>query len=160
MKTINLTQGQVALVDDKDYEELRRYKWHAVWHEQTHSFYARRGVWRIGKATNVYMHRQIMNAQAGQQIDHISHDTLDNRHENLRNCSNSENQQNARKGIGKTSIYKGVSWHKNHSKWAVRIKVNGSEYWLGSFADECVAGHAYDLKARALFGEFACLNFP
>ena len=158
MKTIELTQGQVALVDDADYEELSKHKWHALWNKTTRSFYAAHTAYTNGKWKTVYMHRQILDAQSGQHSDHRNHDTLDNQRENLRCCTRSENMQNM-KPMGGSSQFKGVSWHRQHAKWQATIKHAGHRQHLGHFTDEQEAARTYDTAARKLFGEFALINF-
>ena len=106
------------------------------------------------------MHRVVLGAQDGQQIDHINGDNLDNRRANLRFCSNAQNQYHKRPQRSGTSMFKGVSFHKHHGKWQARITYSGHTYQLGSFADERLAAIAYDVKAHELFGEFALTNFP
>ena len=153
MKEIKLTQGKVALVDDADYEWLSQWKW-------TYGGYAFRMI-RDGtrKQRMIYMHRVIMDAQPGEQVDHINRDGLDNRRENLRLCSSSQNNGNQRKTRG-SSRFKGVSWHKEGRKWQTGIKLHGTQRHLGLFTDEVEAAHAYDDAAREKFGEFARVNFP
>ena len=105
MRVIALTQGKVALVDDEDYECLMAMgSWCAV---------IRSSGWRAQTQHNgklQYMHRIILDAPSNLEVDHINHDTLDNRRCNIRLCTRSQNMQNQRKSSGKSSKYKGVSW--------------------------------------------------
>ncbi len=157
MKEIPLTQGQVALVDDQDYEELSRHKWSAFKSGKT--WYARRGFGPRSHQKQVYMHQQILNPPPGLQCDHINGDGLDNRRCNLRVCTQSQNQHN-RRLQGGTSEFKGVHWYKAQNKWRAKITHNGKRYHLGAFPDETDAARAYDNAAREFFGKFARPNFP
>lgn len=153
MRTINLTQGKVALVDDEDFEALNQQKWYA--HKMGNTFYAERNIPVVGKQTTLRMHWEIMN---GKSIDHIDHDGLNNQRTNLRFCSQSENCMNTRKCENTTSIYKGVCWNKRAGKWQVYIMINGKRIHLGYFDSETEAAKAYNEKAIELFIEFANLN--
>ena len=157
MKVIELTKGQVTLVDDDDYKWLCKYKWHL--HPKCYAAHTRSRAY--SKQRIILMHRMIMDAQDDEQVDHINHDTLDNRRENLRLCTCPENQRNRRKVLksGVSSIFKGVSWNWWCHKWRARIKINNYTYYLGIFENEQDAALAYDMKAIELFGEFASLNF-
>lgn len=159
MKEIPLTQGLVALVDDEDYEELMQYKWHACKHKYTYYAFRNHQVYP-GYRISVRMHRQIMRAQANEIIDHINGNGLDNRKENLRIVSSSQNAANRRAHAGSKSRFKGVSWHKQHGKWAAYICYNYKHKHIGLFRDEIEAAIAYDRKAIELFGEYARTNFP
>ena len=157
MKTIELTQGQVALVDDDDYEWLNQWKWCAHW--QGLRWYAvRRAPTIDGKQYKIRMHRVVIDAQPGQQVDHKDRDGLNNRRDNLRLCTNSQNQANRGKQAGCSSKFKGVTWHKQTGKWQARIRVHRKGIYLGVFDDEVEAGRAYDDAAIEHFGEFARLN--
>ena len=78
----------------------------------------------------------------GMEIDHINHDRLDNRIENLRIVSRQENSVNLSKRIDNTSGIVGVSWSKRMGKWRARISVNKKEISLGFFSDINDAGRA------------------
>ena len=124
MKEIKLTQGQVALVDDEDFERLNQYKWCIAFNGS--NWYAARTV-SIGNGNQkkVLMHREIMNAPKGVQVDHKNGDGLFNCKENLRFCTNQQNQfnqKNARKN-NKLGI-KGTSWNKKLKKFRARIGIN------------------------------------
>ena len=160
MKEILLTQEQVALIDDQDFEWLSKYKWHSHWNTCTRSYSAARSVHDNGKQKKILMHRVIMGAHPEQEVDHRNHDTLDNQRDNLRLCTAKQNKQNVRPRTGCSSKYKGVSWHKKNHNWRTYINLNGSRYNLGSFINEIEAAHVYDGAARKLFGEFAFTNFP
>ena len=153
MKEIKLTQGQVALVDDLDFEALNVFKWYAS--KERNRFYAARHIYIDGKGTTAKMHNMILN---GKGIDHIDHDGLNNQRSNLRFCTKSENNMNQRKLASATSMYKGVSFFKQTGKWAAYIKFNGKKIHLGLFDSEVEAAMSYNDKAIALFCEFANLN--
>jgi len=155
--SIPLTQGLFALVDGEDYEVLSKYKWWAV--KDGNTFYAVRAQTVGSKRQTISMHRQILNAQHGDEIDHCYGCGLDNRRTNIRFCTMSQNCQNQRPTKGKSSNFKGVSWHKNTKKWQVRIIHNRKNICLGYFLSEIEAAKAYDKKAKQLFGEFARTNF-
>lgn len=153
-KEIVLSQGMVALVDDDDYEWLNSMKWHA--HRDGHTCYARHAYWENGACKTVKMHRVIMGAPQGKEIDHMNGNGLDNRKSNLRICSTAENQHNGRKWQQTSSRYKGVSRWKN--KWRARLKSAGKEIYLGTFDTEEEAAKAYDEGALRVFGPFAYVN--
>ena len=96
MREICLTMGKVAIVDDEDYGELSRFKWHAV--RDGRVFYAVRNSPRRGgeRGRLIYMHRQLLEAEPGQRVDHIDRDGLNNSQSNLRFASHSMNCANQR----------------------------------------------------------------
>lgn len=153
MKEIPLTQGLVALVDDDDYEWLMRRRWHANRNRPTAKFYAQ----SVINKKNTIMHRLILGARKGEQVDHINGDGLDNRRTNLRICNGSQNQHNRKLQINNKSGYKGVYFNKR--KWTARIVVNNKKIYLGRFTDPTEAARAYDEAAKKLHGEFARTNF-
>jgi len=166
MKTISLTQGQVTLVDDENYEELSQRKWlaHYINRGKNENCYAMRSVYLGGGRKNkkykpVKMQNEIMNPPEGMVVDHINGNGLDNRKFNLRICTQQQNVQNSR-SKGK---FKGAydSKEKNRKKrWISKIGLNGKTIHIGHFKTEKEAARAYDKKAIELFGEFANLNFP
>jgi len=160
MEEIQLTQNKVVLVDDDDFPRLSQHKWFAHYCLSTKDYYAvRNGSRKLSKRTLIWMHREIMKATKGQEIDHINGNRLNNSKSNLRFCNHTQNMQNKqRKGIF-SSQYKGVCWHKNHKIWEAKITYYKKQINLGYFKDEIQAAKAYDKKAKELFGEFACLNF-
>ncbi len=155
MKKLKLTKGYIALVDDEDFNWLNQWKWSA-----DKDGYAFRSIKKVenGKRTCIKMHRQIMNADKGQDVDHINHIAYDNRKSNLRLCSRTENLFNMRKTRG-TSIFKGVSWWKRDKCWEVKIRVNGKTKKIGYFKNERHAAMAYDIWAKEIYGKFAVVNF-
>jgi len=155
MKTIELSQGKVALVDDENFEELSRYTWYAI--RNRHRFYAV----RHGKGPHykvLSMHRQIVVPSRGLECDHINQDGLDNRRANLRLCTDAQNSHNQRSRCG-SSKFKGVTFRKDRKKWTAQITLNGKQRHLGYFLNEEDAARRYDKAACELFGDFARPNF-
>lgn len=153
MKKIRLGRsGKVALVDDEDYQRaVAEGPWEvAVRGNRT---YARTGRRRGRK--RFYMHQLVLGVPGG---DHINHDGLDNRRENLRVATSQQNLRNMRPRPNSASRFKGVFRHYN--KWQASIKINYRKFHLGTFVDETAAARAYDRAAAEHFGEFAYLNFP
>jgi hypothetical protein len=160
VKTIELTQGKVAIVDDEDYDELNKYKWYAHKDHQWERWYASRMSNRInGKRKLIMMHRKIMKDSSGKIIDHKNHDGLDNRKCNLRICNCSQNTKNSKIYKTNTSGFNGVIWNKERKKWRAQIYKDYQTIFIGYFKDKEVAARAVDEKAIELFGEFAILNF-
>lgn len=156
MKEIILANSKlVALVDDDDFELLSRYKWTLYKNGMAVGYCS-------GDRKRTSMHRFILQPKKTEIIDHINHNTLDNRRVNLRIATNSQNQANRLKQNGKSSKYKGVSLRKRcpEKPFEAGIKVNGKTSYLGNFANEEQAARAYDNAARIHFGEFAFTNFP
>ena len=154
MKHIILTRNKFAIVDDDKFEWLNQWKWCAL--KGVHTYYA---VCYQGK-NFVYMHRLILNAQKGQDTDHRNHNGLDNRIENIRLCTQSQNLANSRKRKNCSSKYKGVHYFKRARKWTAQIRFKQKQIHLGYFNSEIEAAKAYDKKAIKVFGEFARINFP
>lgn len=159
MKMIPLTRGMVALVDDEDYDRLSKHEWRAYWRGYTFVARSRR---RVGGRT-LYMHREILNAPTGREVDHVDGNSLNNCRSNIRLATTSQNNMNKGKPRIKrtpTSKYKGVYWDRSSGAFRAGIRVNGIQKHLGQFRNEEDAARAYDVAAHELFGEFARLNFP
>lgn len=150
-KEIRLTNGNITLVSDSWYEYLSQSTWYS---NSITGYVSRKG--HLCKPE--YMHRVITNAPKGMNVDHINGNKLDNRVENLRLATPSENVQNKKRKRNNQSGYKGVSYYYA-GKWRARIDVDGHEINLGYYDDKEDAAHAYDEAARHYFGEFARTNF-
>lgn len=151
--TIQLTKGQQTIISAVD-ADLAQLKWRAGG-----GGYAVK--WSAGpNYTMVFLHRVILERMTGRSLvkteftDHVNGDKLDNRRENLRIASNSENQRNRGKPSNNTSSYKGVSWHRSAGKWQAQIMVNGKSMYLGLFTTPEAAHEAYTATAEKLHGEF------
>lgn len=158
MKKISLTQGKFALIDDDDFEMINLFKWCA---HKAHKAYYAVAVHRDEdrKQRLILMHRLIMNASKGTIVDHINHDTLDNRKSNLRFCTHSQNIRNQRiQSRKKSSKYKGVTLVKSNGRWASYIKVKNKRIGLGYYENEIDAARAYNKAALKYHKEFAVIN--
>lgn len=167
MKEIILTRGKVAIVDDGDYEMLMQWKWlvqNGTGNSKDH-WYARRVDTSGGGRKLISMHRLIMGiTDKSLVVDHINHNTLDNRKENLRVCTPEQNRKNRRSSTGSTSKYLGVSKQiskrgdKVYTWWKAEIRPTGGYMYLGIFKNEEDAARKYNEAALELYGEFANLN--
>ena len=157
MKLIKLTQGQVCLVDDEDYEFYNQWKWQAIKSRDT--YYARRSTGYKPRKT-LMMHRCILGLINPKiQVDHKDFNGLNNQKSNIRTCTHAQNHMHHKKQKGCTSSYKGVSWYKKTNKWVAHIRINKELKHLGYFDIEEEAALSYDRAALVHFGEYACINF-
>lgn len=163
MKRIPLTQGKFALVDDEDFERVNARKWYAIRQPKRHHeiWYAVRHDTKHSPL--IYLHRFILGAPKGVQIDHEDGDGLNCRRKNMREATHGENIVNRERYRGRvfTSKYRGV--HKAGSgphPWRAAIREGGKQIYLGSFATEEEAARVRDSEARRVYGRFARLNFP
>lgn len=153
MKTIPLTQGYEAIVDDEDYDLLSRHKWCA--HKSRYSVYAKT---RIGRNNNVLMHLMILGTGSpSEMIDHANRNGLDNRRCNLRRCTRSQNLFNSKRRSDNSTGVKGVRMLEN-GNFRARIGVNGNRLFLGDFKTLEEAGLAYRVAALRYAGSFSRFN--
>jgi hypothetical protein len=150
MKTIELTQGLVAIIDDIDFEEVALKKWCAV---------KNRNVWYAvnGKGEKkMFMHRLILRAIKGQKVDHRDGNGLNNQRANIRLASASQNGANRQVLSKKSSQYLGV--YKVKEKYQAGCRKDGLLHRSQLFKDEKDAAKAYNDLAQQLHGSFAKLN--
>lgn len=152
MKTIPLTQGKVALVDDEDFEQLSKYKWFVVF--DGHNWYAATKKER----RQLRMHNFLMQPTTGMEVDHEDRNSLNNQRSNLRVCQHHQNGCNRGRQSDNKSGFKGVCWRKRELRWCAQITALQVVKWLGLFDDKREAAKAYDRAAERTFGKFAVTN--
>lgn len=158
MKTIPLTQNLEAIVDDDDYNELIAINWYTR-RTPNGDCYAQANKKINGKWTTIQMHRFILGiTNPSIDVDHINHNGLDNRRENIRACTRKENSYNQRAVDGSSSQYKGVRLHHLTGKWEARSRLHGTLHYLGLYGSEVEAAQAVDAFMAEHHGEFANLN--
>lgn len=149
MKHIPLKGDKVAVVDDDDYEFVNGFRW-----------YLNKGYAQSYAKGRLYkMHRLVMVVKRGQHIDHINHDKLDNRKENLRLCSRAQNNRNLLRRKDNTSGYKNVYRDLSTGHWRPYIYVDGKPIYFGSFKEKRHAAIAHAIFVEHFHGEFATSNF-
>lgn len=150
-----LTRGQWAVVDAADAPAALAFRWQAV--PSPNTWYARRESWLgDGKSKGVLLHRAILGAPEGVEVDHKDGDGLNNRRSNLRLATHKQNMGNMRKHRNNTSGYTGVSRHpRDRGRWRAVIMVDGKQRYLGVFRDKESAAEAYAEAARRILGEWA-----
>ena len=96
------------------------------------------------------------NGYLPEMVDHINHNSLDDRIENLRASTRSENCRNRRKAKNTTSMYLGVNF--KDGSWIVRVTTPTKRLFGGTYKKETDAALAYNKLAVKYYGEFANLN--
>ena len=123
----------------------------------TDSGYIRTNVYDCGnnRHRQVSMHRLGMGFPNNKIVDHINHVTYDNRKNNLRIVTHSQNIMNRRLAKNNTSGVVGVYFDNNSKKWSAQIKINGENKYLGEFQNFDSAVNARKDAEKELFGEFS-----
>ena len=150
---VPLTRGYVAIIDIVDLPLVEGQNWSAL--VLPRAVYAQRCEWIDGKRTTVMLHRKILQAPPGLQVDHINSNGLDNRRSNIRLASRSQNAHNQRRSCKNTSGFKGVLFDMARGKWRAQINLNGRHELIGCFCSAEAAFSAYSDAATRLHGEFA-----
>lgn len=158
MKTISLTKGMVTTVDDIDYEVLSQWKWHYG----GHGYAAREqhlGMKEGRKLRKtVLMHRVIMEAPDGMDVDHKNDNKLNNCRSNLRICTRSQNMANKKLKKRRHELPMGVSYNqspRSKQPYATRVFKEGKSYFCGNHYTLPEAVKAYKIKKKELFGDYA-----
>lgn len=146
-------QGKFTLVSDKDYERLNQWRWNI-----SSVGYVSRNRYINKISVKILMHREIMNTPDGLYTDHINHNKLDNRRENLRVCTPTQNAMNSSTRNRNKLGIKGVVWQADRNKFAVYAKVNGKSRFFGRFESLQDAANKYNEIALKYFGRFAKIN--
>ncbi len=138
-----------ALVDDEDHDAIMQHNWF-----YTGGGYAARSVRVNGTSKTIYMHRVINDTPKGLHTDHINGDKLDNRRENLRSATRSQNKINAPAPRNNRSGYKGVSFHAKTGTWQAHIGNGNKNKTLGYFKTPEEASEAYQEASLKIYGDF------
>ena len=144
---------KILIIDDNDFDKISKYTWNIDRNQNI--FYAKTNIRINGKQIKLKMHRFIMGAVRGQQIDHINGNGLDNRKCNLRFCTIAENRRNVGRQKNNTSGYKGVYFNKRRGKYSSEIMADSKKIFLGYFTTIEEAYAAYCEAAKKYHGKFA-----
>jgi len=107
--------------------------------------------------TTVYLHRWIFDEQGYDiKVDHMNHDKLDNRRENLRVTNHNDNCKNRyAKNKNNKSGYRNVFWNNSIDKWSVRLCRNHKSINIGDYDDVDEAGRIAEESRQKYYGKFA-----
>lgn len=145
----------VTIIDAEDLPKLEGYnKWQLLptgyaWTQKER----RDGKKRIRQ--HFALHRVIMNAPKGFDVDHINGNPLDNRKSNLRICTHADNGKNLTIKSNNKSGVSGVCWITRDRRWCARIKHGDKYLSLGYYKDKADAIKARRNAEKIYFGEFA-----
>lgn len=117
-----LSSSIKVLIDKDDYTKVTKFKW----------YYSSNGY--IMSDTRLYLHRYILNAPKGLEVDHINHNKFDNRKCNLRLCTRSQNSRNKKYQSNSKTQVKGVYLCKTTGKYACELHIEGKRIWLGRYS--------------------------
>lgn len=141
-----------AIIDIEDVELCKQYKWCLTKDGYVLSY---------KNDTFLYLHRLLLGAKDNEYIDHINFNTLDNRKQNLRICTNAQNLQHRSKLTSlNTSGYHGIYFDKSRNKWKVEIQCNKKRITVGRFEniEEAISARKkYEEEIFGVYKSFAAL---
>ena len=132
--------------DLEEYDKIKKY----CWRENDKGY-----ILAFHKGKDIRMHKLFVNSDF---VDHINHNIADNRKENLRPTTNSQNQMNAKLRTNNTSGITGVHWDKRRRKWIATLTLNKKRIQLGAFNNFDDAVKARKEAEEKYFGEFSYDN--
>lgn len=106
------SSGEEFYFDLEDYEKIKGFTWYVSKNNY------------IENTEHMYMHALVMNTINGDYVDHIKHNTFDNRKSKLRIVTPTQNNMNRKIQSNNTSKITGVSFHKASQRWFAHIKIN------------------------------------
>jgi len=140
--------GEEFWFDLEDYDLIKNY----CWHKNKRGYIVARSLDNDNKL--IRFHRLIMNPPLNTEIDHINHETWNNRKINLRIVTHSQNLMNHIIRTNNTSGESGISWKKDIDKWDVYIQENNNFIRLGYFDDFDEAVEVRKEAELEYFGEY------
>lgn len=154
---ISLSRGLTTIIDDADWELVKGRVWVVVTNSGGRQYAGCRQKVN-GRWVTELMHRTILGITDNTWVDHVNGNGLDNRRQNLRHCTPSQNLANSRLRRDNKSGAKGVVWSARQRRWQANIRHNGRRLHLGTFRIKEDAIRAYNKAAVSIFGEFARVN--
>lgn len=146
-------ENRFCIIDKKDYNIVKDYRWKVS--QDSNTFYVQGR--KNGKGHPIPIHRVLFNlTDSKTTVDHINGNGLDNRRQNLRVCTQLENNKNAKIRKDNTSGYKGV--HKMKNRYSARIQSNGKRITIGYYDTAEDAAKAYNDYSLKLHGNYGKLN--
>lgn len=139
--------GKTFVVDAEDVARIDKHTWYIT---------SRGYVATAIKGITIHLHRFLLNAPPGVQVDHINIRPNDCRKDNLRLASPSQNTQNRRCPVNNTTGYKGVA--RQGKRYITRLGIGGRTKHISSHDTAKAAAIAYNEAAIKHYGEFAHLN--
>jgi hypothetical protein len=160
MKLLPLFGGRFAIVNNRDFRRLSKFRWHLA-PRKKNTYAARKRSRTLGAGT-IYLHQEVLGPLAeGRTVDHKNGNGLDCRRRNLRVLTNRQNLRSFHHTRdNKTSKYRGVTWLKANRKWQAQITCRPTNFYIGSFQLEVEAAKAWDRRAIQLGFSKEALNFP
>lgn len=157
-----------VIIDTEDLERVKNLnaRWRIKDARNNKEYYAQtlkyiKCVNGRSKYESIYLHVFIMNSnyKNDELVNHINHNTLDNRKSNLEIINSKQNNRYRKgKNPNNKSGYRNVSWNKNRNKWVVQLMVENKNTVLGVFDDVHEAGEFADEMRKIHYGEFAGLG--
>lgn len=145
-----LSDGDRFKFDIEDFEKVITYRWYPSGEKNSDK--------ACINNRRIYLHRYLMDASSGFEVDHIDRDRMNNCRSNLRICTHQQNQCNQYLQCNNASGVTGVRFYKARNKYVARIKFYGKDIHLGYYYNFVEAVQARDSGAKLLFGDFAVLN--
>ena len=143
---VTIRDGSSFMIDANDEGIIKPY----CWYKNSSGYIVR----REGNSIKL-LHRELLNVPKNMVVDHINGDKTDNRRQNLRACSYSQNAMNIHNPRANASGYTGVIWDKAAQRWKAQICVNKVRKHLGAFTDKEKAVKARKEAEKLFFGEYA-----
>lgn len=149
---VPLTKGFEAIIDAEDAPMIGAYNWYASNYKGRP--YARRSLKVDGRTFTWHMHREIIAAPIGLEVDHRDGNGLNNRRGNLRTATDQQNARNRRKATGATGVI-GVTLSRTDGRYDAKIYVDGKPKRIGTFGTVEAASAARARAEKRVFGEFS-----
>lgn len=156
---IEIAKGYTTLLSREDID-LARFRW-GIHKGITGRLYIRRRRILNHKKQWQWLHRVVLERTLGRKlerdenVDHINNDPLDNRRDNLRVASRSQNLANTLRSTNRYSKLKGARYNKRYKSWSSSIQIDGKLIYLGTFSTDKEAHEAYKKAHAKRYGEFS-----